>query len=112
MPAPDIHVGLIGFGLAGRVFHAPIIRAVPGLRLAAILERRGDEANRRYPDVRVVRTLDEMLTIESIRLIVIATPNTSHYDIAARCLQTGRDAVVDKPFTTTYAEAVELVRIA
>jgi scyllo-inositol 2-dehydrogenase (NADP+) len=109
---PEIHAGLIGFGLAGRVFHAPMIRAVPGLRLSAILERRGDEAQQRYPDVRVVRSLDEMLAIESIRLIVVATPNTSHYDIAAQCLQAGRDVVVDKPFATTYAEAAELVRIA
>jgi scyllo-inositol 2-dehydrogenase (NADP+) len=112
MPARDIHVGLIGFGLAGRVFHAPTIRAVSGLRMAAILERRGDEAKRRYPDVRVVRTLEEMLAIESIRLIVIATPNTSHYSLAEQCLQAGRDVVVDKPFATTYVEAAELVRIA
>ena len=108
----DIHVGLIGFGLAGRVFHAPMIRAVNGLRLAAILERRGDEARGRYPDVRIVRTLDEMLAIESIRLIVIATPNSTHHSLAAQCLQAGRDIVVDKPFATTYAEAAELVRIA
>src|SRR5690349_3626316 len=109
---PVIDVGLIGFGLAGRVFHAPMIRAVSGLRLAAILERRGNEAKSRYPDVRIVRTLDEMLTIESIRLVVIATPNTTHYSLAERCLQAGRDVVVDKPFATTYAEAEELVRIA
>src|SRR5690348_2561124 len=108
----EIHVGLIGFGLAGRVFHAPVIRAVPGLRLSAILERRGDEAQQRYSDVRVVRSVDEMLAIESIRLIVVATPNTSHYDIAAQCLQAGRDVVVDKPLATTYAEAAKLVRIA
>ena len=108
----DIQVGLVGFGLAGRVFHAPMIRALPGLMLAAILERRGDEAQRRYPDVRVVRSLDEMLAIESIRLIVVATPNTSHYDIAAQCLQAGRHVVVDKPFATTYLEAAELARIA
>lgn len=108
----ELEVGLIGFGLAGRVFHAPIIRAVPGLRLAAILERSGDEAGRRYSDVRVVRTIDDLLKIESIGLVVIATPNTSHYAFAAQCLQAGRHVVVDKPFTTSYEEAAELVRIA
>jgi len=107
-----VEVGLIGFGLAGRVFHAPIIRAVCGLRLAAILQRSGDEARRRYPDVRVVRTIDDLLTIESIQLIVLATPNTSHFAFAAQCLRAGRHVVVDKPFTTTYEEAAELVRIA
>ena len=110
--ASGIHVGLLGFGLAGRVFHAPMISAVSGLRLAAILERRGDEAKGRYPDVRIVRTLDEMLAIESIRLIVIATPNTTHHSLAAQCLRAGRDVVVDKPFATTYAEAAELARLA
>ena len=59
-----IDVGLIGFGLAGRAFHAPVIRAVPGLRLAAILQRSGNEAAEAYPDVRIVRSLEELLAIE------------------------------------------------
>ncbi|MGB7282310.1 MAG: Gfo/Idh/MocA family oxidoreductase, partial [Candidatus Acidiferrum sp.] len=68
-----IDVGLVGFGLAGRSFHAPVIRAVPGLRLAAIVQRNGTEAATQYPDVRVVRTLVELLTDAKIRLVVIAT---------------------------------------
>src|SRR5260370_11106236 len=105
-------VGLIGFGLAGRAFHAPVIRAVPGLRLAAILQRSGNEAAQLYPDVRVVRSLEELLGMRDIRLIVIATPNDTHYSLARRCLEAGRDVVVDKPFTQTLKEAVELVRFA
>ena len=62
-----IDVGLIGFGLAGRAFHAQVIRAVPGLRLAAILQRSGNEAAEKYPEVRVVRTLAELLAIPEIR---------------------------------------------
>jgi predicted dehydrogenase len=107
-----IDVGLIGFGLAGRAFHAPVIRAVPGLRLAAILQRSGGEAAEQYPDVRIVRNLDELLSIESLRLIVIATPNDTHYSFAKQCLAAGRDVVVDKPFTTTLAEASELANLA
>ncbi len=107
-----IDVGLIGFGLAGRAFHAQVIRAVPGLRLAAILQRRGNEAAEKYPDVRIVRTLDELLAIREIRLVVIATPNDSHFPLAQQCLAAGRDVVVDKPFTTTLAEAVALVQFA
>lgn len=108
----ELEVGLIGFGLAGRVFHAPIIRAVPGLRLTAILQRTGDDASRRYPDARVVRTVEELLAIESIGLVVIGTPNTSHYMLAAQCLRSVRHVVVDKPFAPSYQEAAELVRIA
>ena len=107
-----IDVGLIGFGLAGRSFHAPVIRAVPGLRLAAILERSGNEAAVQYPDVPIVRTLDELLAIKEIRLVVIATPNDSHFPLAQQCLAAGRDVLVDKPFTTTLEEAISLVEFA
>lgn len=107
-----IEVGLIGFGLAGRAFHAPVICAVPGLRLAAILQRKGDEAAKKYPDVRIVRNMDEFLSIREIRLAVIATPNDTHYDLVRHCLMAGRDVVVDKPFTTTLEEAQTLVQFA
>src|SRR5258708_3360509 len=101
-----IDVGLTGFGLAGRAFHAPVIRGVPGLRLAAILQRSATQAAEQYPDVRIVRSVEELLSIESVRLVVIATPNDTHYPLARQCLAAGRDVLVDKPFTTTLAEAV------
>ena len=107
-----IDVGLVGFGLAGRCFHAPVIRAVPGLRLAAIVQRTGDAAALAYPDARIVRSLDELLAIHSIRLVVIATPNQTHFSFAKRCLEAGRDVVVDKPFVTTVAEALGLLQTA
>jgi len=107
-----IEVGLIGFGLAGRAFHAPVIRAVSGLHLAAILQRTGNEAAEKYPDVRIVRRLDELLSMKEIRLVVIATPNDTHYSLTRMCLESGRDVVVDKPFTTTLEEAQSLVQVA
>jgi scyllo-inositol 2-dehydrogenase (NADP+) len=107
-----IEVGLVGFGLAGRAFHAPVIRAVPGLHLAAILQRSGTEAAEKYPDVRIVRSMDELLEIREIRLVVIATPNATHYPFAVQCLEAGRDVLVDKPFATTLEEAKSLVEIA
>lgn len=107
-----IEVGLVGFGLAGRAFHAPVIRAVAGLHLAAIVQRSGTEAAEKYPDVRIVRSLDDLLSMAEIRLIVIATPNETHYPFARQCLEAGRDVVVDKPFTTTLEEAVSLVQFA
>ena len=107
-----IHVGLIGFGLAGRVFHAPVISAVSGLKLAAILQRSQGNAAALYPQVRVVQTLDELLSIDEIRLVVIATSNAAHFDLAQRCLVAGRDVVVDKPFTTSWQQAEDLVRLA
>jgi scyllo-inositol 2-dehydrogenase (NADP+) len=107
-----IEVGLVGFGLAGRAFHAAVIRAVPGLHLAAVVQRSGNEAAEKYPDVRIVRSLDELLFMPKIRLVVIATPNETHYPFARQCLEAGRDVVVDKPFTTNLEEAVALVQLA
>jgi predicted dehydrogenase len=107
-----IRVGLIGFGLAGQAFHAPVILGVPGMELACILERHGSRAQERYPKVRVARTLDEMLSDKTIGLCVVATPNDSHFSYSKACLEAGRDVVVDKPFTPTMAEAEQLVRLA
>jgi predicted dehydrogenase len=107
-----IEVGLVGFGLAGRAFHAPVIRRVPGLHLAAILQRTGNEAAREYPDVQIVRNMEELLAIREIRFVVIATPNDTHYSMARQCLAAGRDVLVDKPFTTTLEEAKSLVELA
>jgi scyllo-inositol 2-dehydrogenase (NADP+) len=107
-----INVGLIGFGLAGRSFHAPVIHAVPGLRLAAILQRSGGDAGELYPEARIVRNLEELLRVPDIRLVVIATPYDTHYSIARQCLAAGRDVVVDKPLTPTLDEARDLVKFA
>ena len=82
------------------------------MELACILERKGSRAQERYPDVRVARTLDELLADRQIQLCVIATPNGSHFELAQACLLAGRDVVVDKPFAPTLAEAEELVRLA
>jgi predicted dehydrogenase len=107
-----INVGLVGFGLAGRAFHAPVIHAVPGLRLAAIVQRSGNEAAELYPDGRTVRAVEALLALSDIRLVVIATPNDTHYPIARQCLAAGRDVVVDKPLTPTLKEALELIKFA
>jgi len=107
-----IDVGLIGFGLAGRCFHAPVIRAVPGLRLAAVVQRTGDTAARMFPDVQTLRSVDELLAIQAIRMVVIAAPNQTHFALARQCLEAGRDVVVDKPFVITVAEGAELLKLA
>jgi len=107
-----VRVGLIGFGLAGQAFHAPVICGVPGMELACILERHGSRAKERYPKVRVARCLDELLSDKTIGLCVVATPNDSHFSYTKACLEAGRDVVVDKPLTPTLAEAEQLVRLA
>jgi predicted dehydrogenase len=92
------------------VFHAPVIRAVEGMRLTTIVQRNGPP-DPRYADVKFVRTLDHLLA-QHVDLVVVATPNTSHHAIARQCLLAGRHVVVDKPFTPTLADAQDLVQIA
>jgi predicted dehydrogenase len=108
----EIGVGIVGFGLGGRVFHAPFVNAVSGLRLAAIHQRKGDEAAKAYPEAQIVRSLDEMLANAAIDLIVVTTPNATHFELARQALEAGRHVVIDKPFTATSEEAWELSRLA
>ena len=108
----EIGVAVIGFGLAGRVFHAPFVHAVPGLKLEAIVQRRGDEAAKAYPSTRILRSVKEALNDAAIQLIVVATPNETHYTLAREALLSGKHVVIDKPFAATSAEAKELGKIA
>lgn len=107
-----IGVGLVGYGLAGRVFHAPLIDADPRLTLAAVATSQPDAVRARYPDVKTVPTFDELLARPEIDLIVIATPNRLHYAHGAAALRAGRHVVIDKPFTVTAAEADQLLALA
>jgi predicted dehydrogenase len=107
-----IEVGLVGFGRGGRAFHAPIIHQVPGMRLAAILQRHGNSSEQFYPEAKIVRGMDELLSIPQISLIAISTPNDTHFSYAKQCLEAGKHVVVDKPFTNTFAEARELAALA
>jgi len=107
-----IRVGVVGFGLAGRIFHTAVIHATPGLELACVVQRSGDDAKREYPEAHVARSVEEMLGDTSIRLVVIATPSYSHHELAQHCLREQRSVVIDKPFTLTSEEAAELIGMA
>jgi len=108
----EIGVAVIGFGLAGRVFHAPFVSAVPGLKLEAIVQRRGDEASQAYPKTRILRSVEEALSDSNISMIVVGTPNETHYDLAKQSLLAGKHVVIDKPFAATSAQAKELIELA
>ena len=97
-----IRVGLVGYGLAGQVFHAPLIRACDRMELAAVLTSREAPAR--------VGTLDELIEVSD--LVVVASPNQTHFPIAKAALEAGRHVVVDKPFTVTVEEADELIALA
>ena len=107
-----IRVGVVGFGLAGQIFHAAVIAETPGLELGCIVERSGKNAPGRYPGVRVASSAEEMLEDESIRLCVVATPNHMHRELAETCLRAQRHVVVDKPLALTSGDAAALAGTA
>ena len=98
--------------MAAQVFHAPLIHASADLRLTHIVERQGDQAGRSYPQAKLVRSVDALLADDSVQLVVVATPNTSHFDITRRALEAGKHVVVDKPFTITSTDADELIKLS
>lgn len=111
----NINVGLIGFGMAGRIFHAPFIHNIPGLRLRKIRANRKESvelAQQRYPDAEVVSHEADILQDSSIDLVVVATANPTHFGLAKAALEAGKHVLVDKPFTIRSAEADELINLA
>ena len=106
-----LRVGLVGYGLAGSAFHAPLVVTTPGLRLAAIVTRdagRRAQAEREHPGVALVDDADALLGRRDIDLVVVATPNRSHVPLALAALEAGTAVVVDKPLATSAADARRL----
>ena len=97
----SIRTGVVGFGLAGRVFHTAVVQATPGLELACVVQRSGEDAKKEFPEAHLARSVEEMLSDVGIQLVVIATPSYSHYELAKQCLHEQRHVVIDKPFTLT-----------
>lgn len=110
-----IKVGLIGFGAGGQTFHAPVLTTVKGLQLVKIRAVKPEQvamAKAKYPGASIVPTAEEIYNDENIDLVVITTPNTSHYSLALQALEAGKNVVVDKPFTINTTEADELISAA
>src|SRR5688500_12983138 len=96
---------LCSFGMSGKVFHAPFISLHPGFKLYGVFERTKQAAADYYPVIKSFRTLDEMLADTVVELVVVNTPNYTHYEYTKKALLAGKHVVVEKPFTATLAEA-------
>lgn len=108
-----IRVALIGYGYVGRTFHAPLIRAVPGLALTVIGSSRPEaEVHETAPGTRVIAEPEAAAAAADVDLVVIATPNASHAPLALAAIAAGRHVVVDKPFTLSLAEARKVLAAA
>ncbi|MER7490576.1 Gfo/Idh/MocA family oxidoreductase [Streptomyces sp. NPDC126497] len=116
MTGTPLRVGLVGYGLAGSVFHAPLIAATEGLALDTVVTsnpERQRQARAEFPDVRVAATPDELFArAGELDLIVVASPNRTHVPLARTALEAGLPVVVDKPLSGTAAEARGLAALA
>jgi len=107
-----IKTALCSFGMSGWVFHAPFIDAHPGFEFIAVYERTSNHAEKKYPDVKTYRSLEAMLAVESIELVIVNTPNYTHFTFAKACLEAGKHVIVEKPFTLNVDEADTLISLA
>ncbi|KYP13901.1 Gfo/Idh/MocA family oxidoreductase [Flavihumibacter sp. CACIAM 22H1] len=107
-----INTGICSFGMSGKLFHAPFLDNHPGFELTAIVERHNQDSRARYGHSKLVRSFEDLLSDDSIELIVVNTPTQTHYDFTKLALEAGKHVVVEKPVTTNAAEAVALDQLA
>lgn len=107
-----LNVALVGYGNAGKVFHAPLVAHTPGLRLHTVVSGDAGKVRADFADVRVVADPRQAFADDAIDLVVIAAPNAVHASLAIAALRAGRHVVVDKPFAATLDEAVQVVAAA
>lgn len=108
----NIRVGLIGYGYPSKTFHAPLIAGTPGMALAAVSSSDAAKVHADWPSVPVVSEPKHLFNDPNIDLIVIPTPNDTHFPLAKAALEAGKHVVVDKPFTVTLSQARELDALA
>ena len=108
----NIRVAIIGYGYASKTFHAPLISGTPGMTLAAVSSSDEGKVRIDWPAVSVVAEPRQLLDDPNIDLIVIPTPNDTHFPLAKAALEAGKHVVVDKPFTVTLSQARELDAVA
>jgi predicted dehydrogenase len=107
-----IPTAICSFGMSGKLFHAPFIDVNPKFDLYGVLERTKNLAKESYPKIKTFRTLDALLDDEAVELVILNTPNITHYQMAKQILNAEKHLVVEKPFTVSVAEANELIDLA
>ncbi|MBE9584150.1 Gfo/Idh/MocA family oxidoreductase [Mucilaginibacter sp. JRF] len=111
MSSPIV-AGLLAFGMSGRVFHAPFLNTSENFRLKAVVERNQKKAHEYYPDIISYNATEELLADDEIELVVINTPNYTHYDLTKQALNAGKHVLLEKPAAATTAEVKELFDLA
>ncbi len=112
MTPKPISTALLSYGMSGLVFHAPLLKAHSGFDLSTIVQRKSFSAQNRWPNIRIVQRIEEVIQDQAIELVVINTPNETHFDFTRKALEAGKHVIVEKPFTVTSKEANDLIELA
>jgi predicted dehydrogenase len=107
-----IRVGVLSYGMSGKVFHAPLLHVNKGFEMTKIMQRKADDALLHYPYVKIVRTADEIIKDPDIDLVLVNTPDHTHFDYTKAALEAGKHVVVEKPFIHEVSEGEELIELA
>jgi scyllo-inositol 2-dehydrogenase (NADP+) len=107
-----INTAILSYGMSGQLFHAPFLHAQEEFNLYGVWERTKNLAQQKYPNVKTYRTVEELLADETIELVIVNTPNYSHYEYTKKALDAGKHVIVEKPFTVTVKEGEELSKLA
>ncbi|GHU57719.1 oxidoreductase [Bacteroidia bacterium] len=107
-----IKTGLVAYGMSGTVFHAPFLDVNPYFELHTIVERTKNNVHVRYPYVKTVRSYEELLADPDIQLVIVNTPDVTHYEFARLSLLAGKHTIVEKPLVFDVKEGEELVALA
>ncbi|MCG8309021.1 MAG: Gfo/Idh/MocA family oxidoreductase [Cytophagales bacterium] len=104
-----IKTGIASYGMSGLVFHAPLLHVHPGFEMLKIVERSYKGSKERYPYISICKSFEELIHDDQLELIVVNTPDATHFDYCRMALDAGKNVVVEKPFTMKASEAEELI---
>ncbi|MEP2024855.1 MAG: Gfo/Idh/MocA family oxidoreductase [Reichenbachiella sp.] len=107
-----IKSGILSFGMSGQIFHAPFLDTHQGFELCAVVERSKKKAKSIYPQIKSYDSVDDLIVDDSIELVVVNTPNVTHFEFALKALQAKKHVLVEKPFAITSEEAKHLYQVA
>jgi scyllo-inositol 2-dehydrogenase (NADP+) len=107
-----LKTGIVGYGKSAKVFHIPFLSTMDEFEITAVLERHGNESKKQLPGIRVAKSIEDLINGDDTELIVITTPNDTHFEYASKALKAGKHVVLEKPFTITTSDAEKLIGIA
>ncbi|POY35437.1 oxidoreductase [Solitalea longa] len=107
-----INTGICSYGYSTKVFHGPLISNDPNFKWTAVVERHHQDSKEKYPHLTIYKSIEELLSDDSIELVIVNTPNQTHYSIAKQALLAGKHVIIDKPFAASSEETKELITLA